>query len=130
MNGDEPIVVRLQDAAIPAGAPTPGIERRELLDHEDRWIGWARTTPGMAGGWHHHGDRDTYVFMTRGSMTFEFGPGGRQRVTCSAGDFAFVPAGVVHREITGSDEPGEAFLIRIGTGPHNVNVDGPDEVIA
>jgi hypothetical protein len=37
-----------------------------------------------------------------------------------------VPAGVVHRETTGPERPGEAFVLRIGTGPQNVNVDGPE----
>jgi uncharacterized RmlC-like cupin family protein len=102
------------------------MDRRQLLDQDDRWAGWVRTAPGVAGGWHHHGDRDTYFFMIGGSLAVEFGPAGRQKVNASVGDLGFVPAGVVHREITGPDGPAEAFLLRIGTGPQNVNVDGPD----
>jgi hypothetical protein len=37
----------------------------------------------------------------------------------------FNPARMVHRETTG-DEPAEVFLVRVGTGPQTVNVDGPD----
>jgi uncharacterized RmlC-like cupin family protein len=102
------------------------MDRRQLLDERDRWIGWVQTTPGVAGGWHYHGDRDTYVFMLRGSLRVEFGPGGSESITLRAGDFAFVPPRTVHREITGNDEPGEAFVVRIGAGPQNVNVDAPD----
>jgi uncharacterized RmlC-like cupin family protein len=102
------------------------MDRRQLLDEPDRWIGWVSTTPGMAGGWHHHGDRETYVFMASGSLSVEFGPGGRERVTMSAGDYAHIPPRTVHREITGDDGPADAFVVRLGTGPQNVNVDAPD----
>lgn len=44
----------------------------------------------------------------------------------SVTEVGFVPAGVVHRETTGPEGPGEAFVLRVGTGPQNVNVDGPD----
>jgi len=49
-------------------------------------------------------------------------------VTAMAGDFIFNPAGMVHREITAPDEPADLFVVRVGTGPQNVNVDGPDNV--
>jgi mannose-6-phosphate isomerase-like protein (cupin superfamily) len=110
----------------PPGPATPGMERRQLLDVGDRWIGWVRTTPGMAGGWHHHGDRDTYIFVSRGALIVEFGPGGRESVTMSAGEMGYVPPRTVHREITPVGEAAEAFAIRLGSGPQNVNVDAPD----
>ena len=59
-------------------------------------------------------------------MTIEYGPAGRQQATAAAGDFIFNPARMVHREITGPDEPAEFFVVRVGPGPQNVNVDGPD----
>jgi mannose-6-phosphate isomerase-like protein (cupin superfamily) len=102
------------------------MDRRELVDEGDRWIGWVQTTPDLAGGWHHHGDRDTYIFMTSGLLTVDFGPGGRESITMSAGDCGFVPPRTVHRETTGPGEGATAFLVRLGTGPQNVNVDGPD----
>ena len=33
---------------------------------------------------------------------------------------------MVHRETTTPEGPAEAFLVRVGSGPQNVNVDGPD----
>jgi mannose-6-phosphate isomerase-like protein (cupin superfamily) len=126
MASAKPSVISPKDAPQPPGPPTPGMERRQLLDEQDRWIGWVQTTPGMAGGWHYHGDRDTYVFMTRGSLIVEFGPGGKEQVTMSAGEVGFVPPRAVHREITGEGEPAEAFIIRLGSGPQNINVDAPD----
>jgi hypothetical protein len=47
-----PMVISPGDAAAPPGPATPGMDRRQLLDEADRWIGWVGTTPGMAGGWH------------------------------------------------------------------------------
>jgi uncharacterized RmlC-like cupin family protein len=102
------------------------MDRRELLDHDDCWVGWVRTDPGLAGGWHHHGERDSYIYVLRGAVTIEYGAGGRDRVTAEAGDFIFNPARIVHREVTAADEPAELFVVRVGTGPQNGNADGPD----
>lgn len=120
------IVVRAVDGIMPPGPPTPGMDRRQLLEHEERWLGWVRTDAGLAGGWHHHGDRDSYVYVLRGGVRIEFGPGGTEHVTANAGELVFNPAGLVHREVTEADEPAELFVVRIGPGPLNVNVDGPD----
>lgn len=120
-----PIVVRPGEGTTAPGPPTPGMDRRQLFDHADRWVGWVRADAGMAGGWHHHGDRDSYIYVLRGAVTIEYGPGGGQGVTAVAGDFIFNPKQMVHREITAPGEPSEFFIVRIGAGPQNVNVDGP-----
>jgi len=57
-----PILIRPGDGTLPPGPPTPGMERRQLFDHLDRWVGWVRSDDGFAGGWHHHGDRDSYIY--------------------------------------------------------------------
>lgn len=124
MSGLTPVVVRPDDAR--PGPGTSGMERRELIAHEGRWAGWIRTDAGVAGGWHHHGDHDSYIYILRGSLTIDYGPGGRQSVTAGAGDFLFNPARMVHRETTSADGDAEAFLVRVGTGPQLVNVDAPD----
>ena len=126
MDRSRPLVVRQADGAPPPGPPTPGMLRHQLLDHGDRWIGWVQTDPGLAGGWHHHGDRDSYIYGLRGAVTIESGPGGRDKATAEAGDLVFIPARMVHRELTAPGEAAELFLVRIGSGPLNVNVDGPD----
>ena len=126
MDRPRAIVLRPEDAPDAPGPPTAGMDRRELLAREGAWVGWARTEPALAGGWHHHGERDSYIFVIRGTIGIEFGPGGRERVEAGAGEFVFNPAGMVHRETTDAAEPVEAFVVRVGTGPLNVNVDGPD----
>jgi uncharacterized RmlC-like cupin family protein len=85
-----------------------------------------RADAGTVIGWHHHGDRDSYIYVVSGGITIEYGPGGRERVTAAAGDFILSPARVVHRETMARDAPAEFFVVRVGTGPQNVNVDGPD----
>jgi uncharacterized RmlC-like cupin family protein len=126
MEHDRPVVVRAGEGTAPPGGQTAGMHRLELMDDRDRWVGWVSTDAGLAGGWHTHGDRDSYIYVLRGRVAIEFGPGGRDRVEAAAGDFIFNPARMVHREITGPDEPAEFFVVRVGTGPQNVNVEGPD----
>jgi uncharacterized RmlC-like cupin family protein len=125
MGQPRPVVVRAADGVTPLGAPTPGMERRQLYDDQDRWVGWVRSDAGLAGGWHHHGERDSYIYVLRGTVTIEYGSAGRERVMAQAGDFIFNPARIVHREITAPAEPAEFFVVRVGTGPQNINVDGP-----
>jgi len=126
MDDRRPIVLRSAEAPPPPGPATPGMERREILVDGDRWIGWVKTDAGMAGGWHHHAERDSYVYVIRGSVDVEFGPGGHERVTGNPGDVIVNPGGVVHREVTGPEGPAELLVVRVGPGPLTVNVDGPD----
>lgn len=123
MDGLRPIVVRPTEGT--PGPATPGMERRQLFESHDAWVGWIRTDAGVAGGWHHHGGHDSYIYVLRGSLTIGFGPGGRESVRAEAGDFIFNPAHIVHRETTSPAEDVEAFVVRVGDGPHLVNVDGP-----
>jgi uncharacterized RmlC-like cupin family protein len=121
----KPAVFRVTDRPPPIGPATPGMDRREIVQRDDTWIGWVETTAGYAGGWHHHGERDSYIYVISGELTMEYGPGGVDSIHARAGDVIVNPAGMIHREVT----PGEgvrALVIRIGPGPLNVNVDGPE----
>jgi len=126
MEKPRPRVIVLRDLPPPPGPPTVGMDRREILDDGDRWLGWLRTDAGLAGGWHHHGDRDSYIYVISGSLAIEFGPGGRDRIDANPGDVVVNPRGVIHREVTGPEEPVTAIVIRVGPGPLNINVEGPD----
>ena len=108
------------------GQQTPGIRRRQAFTGEDRWVGYVETQPGEWSGWHHHGATDTYMFVLAGGLEFEFGPA-RERLLVERGDFALMPAGVVHRERTTPGGAGEIVLVRLGPGPAVVNVDEPHE---
>ncbi len=112
--------------AMAEAQPTPGILRREAFRSDGIWAGVATTDPHMASGWHHHGDHTTYLYVASGRFLLESGVGGRDVLDASPGDFVKIPARAVHRESNPADEPGRTVLVRIGTGPVVVNVDGPD----
>jgi uncharacterized RmlC-like cupin family protein len=119
-----PIVVHPEEGVL--GPSTPGMERRQLFERGDDWAGWIRTDAGVAGGWHHHGGHDSYIYVLRRKLTIDYGPDGGASVEASAGDFIFNPAELVHRETTSPDGEVEAFVVRVGDGPQVVNVAGPD----
>jgi len=110
----------------PAAPTMSGMERRGQFEREGRWADWIRNDAGDISGWHHHAANDTYVYVSRGSVTFEFGQGGTDTVVARAGDFVIVPAHTIHREITGDDSDLEAFVVRVGGEPEHVDVDGPE----
>ncbi len=120
----EPTVVRLADLSAPPEQQSAAIQRLEAFRGPDRWIGFARTTEGEWSGWHHHGAMDTYFFVLTGIFEFEYGED-RRTVGVHAGEFAHLPAGVVHRERTVPGANGEAVVVRLGTGPAVINVEGP-----
>ena len=122
----QPIVARVGEGAAAPGPATPGMDRREIMNQGSTWVGWVRTQPGLAGGWHHHGERDSYVYVLSGAVTIDYGPGGREQVSATAGDMIFNPALMVHRETTVPGQAAEFFVVRVGAGPLNVNVEGPD----
>lgn len=129
MSKSRPAVVRPEEAI--AGPTTPGMELRHHFDPAGRWVGWTgwiRNDAGDVSGWHHHAADETYVYVFRGSVTIEFGPGGAERVEARAGDFFLVPSQTIHRETTGPDADLDAFVLRVGGEPEQVNVDGPEGV--
>src|SRR4026209_2223458 len=119
------MMFRADAAPPPPGPPTSGMDRHQLVEREGTWIGWVRTDAGFAGGWHHHADRESWIYQIKGEMTIEFGPGGAESLTARPGDVIVVPPRAIHREIT-PRESAEALVARIRTGPPHVNADGPE----
>ncbi|GAB3590264.1 hypothetical protein GCM10027446_04600 [Angustibacter peucedani] len=105
--------------------PTPGMTRRVGLDVAGMWSGTVDTEPGTTSGWHRHGDHETTLYVVRGRMRLESGPGGGEAVEAGPGDFLHVPAFAVHRELNPGDETSQAVVVRCGSGVPTVNVDGP-----
>jgi uncharacterized RmlC-like cupin family protein len=125
MSKSRPVVVHRPEQGVPAPAMS-GAERRHQFEREGRWADWIRNDAGDVSDWHHHAANDTYVYVSRGSVTIEFGLGGAESVVARAGDFFTVPSQTIHRETTGHDADLEAFIIRVGGEPEHVNVDGPE----
>ena len=126
MSDSKPFVISPTELEPLPGGQTSGMDRRQIAERDGTWVGWIRTEPGVASGWHHHGDHDSWICLSRGAITIEFGAGGRESITAHEGQVIVNPARLVHREYTGPDQAVEAYVIRIGSGPQNVNVDGPE----
>jgi uncharacterized RmlC-like cupin family protein len=105
--------------------PTPGKAREQALDIDGLWSGFVRTEPGVASGWHHHGDHDTSVYVVEGHVRIEFGPGGAHAADAGPGDFVHIPKYVVHREVNAGSTTSQEIITRSGTGPLTINVEGP-----
>jgi uncharacterized RmlC-like cupin family protein len=106
--------------------PEPPLPDAERQRWRSSWASWIRNQAGDVSGWHHHAANDTYVYVSRGSVAFDFGPGGAENVVVRAGDFVHIPPQTIHRETTSPDADLEAFVLRIGGEPEHVNVDGPE----
>jgi uncharacterized RmlC-like cupin family protein len=125
MDDDQRPVRRIGEADLVDADPTPGMHRRRAFEAPGLWAGLVDTAPGATSGWHHHGEHETSLFVVRGRMRLEFGPGGREVVEAGPGEFLHVPAGTVHRESNPDDASSTAVIARAGSGAPTVNVDGP-----
>jgi uncharacterized RmlC-like cupin family protein len=119
-------VIHPSEREVAAADATAGLVREQAVTDGELWVGLVRAAPQRPSGWHHHGRYDTYLYVTRGQVSFDFGPGGREHVEAGPGDFVHVPKGVVHREVNPAPEEGVVILVRVGTGPEVVNLEGPD----
>ena len=105
---------------------TPGMNRKEAFAPEGAWVGTVKMKPGLVSGWHHHGEYETYAYVTKGQARFEYGPDGGEAIEAGPGDFAFIPARTVHREVNPGSHESVVVLFRMGPGKPVFNVDGPD----
>ena len=107
------------------GQDTAGMVREEAVATEGMWGGFVTTEAGMVSGWHHHGGHESVIYVLRGGMRLEFGPGGTDTLDAEPGDFVFVPKEVIHREGNPTGELCQFVVFRSGSGEVVVNVDGP-----
>ena len=119
-------LVRANERTSDDRAATPGMHRQLAYDRDGAWVGVVHTESGATSGWHHHGDWDTYVYIASGAQRVEFGGGGQENLLAGPGDVIHVGKGVVHRESNPAPAETETFVVRVGSGPLVVNVDGPD----
>ena len=69
----------------------------------------AEVPPGMGSPWHRHRDEDEWFYVRDGEFTVYVGD---ERLTLTAGGFAFGPKGVPHTFIAGPD--GGKMLFGVG----------------
>ncbi|MGA7270757.1 MAG: cupin domain-containing protein [Acidimicrobiia bacterium] len=119
-------VIHAADREVAAADATSGMVREQAVSEDGIWMGLVRAAAQKPSGWHHHGDYDTYFYVEGGTIRMEFGTDGSKAIEAGPGDFVHVPKRVVHREVNSADHEGAIILVRVGSGPPVVNVDGPD----
>lgn len=107
------------------GDKTAGMVREQAIASEGVWAGLVRTDAGAVSAWHHHGDHETTIYVVSGSVRMESGPGGASVFLAAPGDFLHVAKFAIHREANPGDVESHLAVVRAGTGPTTVNVDGP-----
>ena len=117
-------LVKPSDRTI-APNQTPGMIREQAVQTDTMWAGVARTAPGTASGWHHHGDWDSVIFVVAGAIQIDYVAGERGTLHGEVGDYLFIPGGEIHRESNPSDVEQVLAVIRTGSGPVVTNVDEP-----
>ena len=120
-------VRKLTDDDLTEAQGTPGLARRTAFEGDGHWFGHVEAEPETMSGWHHHGENVTMGYVLKGTVTLEFGPGGRDKVEVSEGEYFEVPKNTVHREGNASTESGEVVIARVGEGQLVFPVEGPEE---
>ena len=121
-----PSVVRADERHAASGLPG-GVVGQEAFRHDQGWVGFLRLAPGANSPWHHHGEWDSYAYVTSGLLRWEFGQGGHESIEIGAGDTGHMPAWRVHRDVSAGTEDLEMVLFRAGHGPLTIDEPGPDE---
>ncbi len=107
---------------LAAGQQSDGITRQ--TDQVDEHVSLALATieSNVMSGWHHHGDHTSCVYVLKGRLHIDWGPGGREGVDLAAGDFYVVSANTIHREGNSGSEELQLAAFYLGTGPVVVSV--------
>ena len=71
--------------------------------------------------WHSHGQRGTFGVVLDGRLAIEYGPD--HTIAVEEGEFFYVPAGLVHREVP--TEAAETLVLFSGDGPPRVCATAP-----
>ena len=120
------------DQRDPGTAQTPGMTRlagvsAATCGSGGVWMGQFTNEPGFRSGAHHHGTVESAIYVLSGMLRMRWGDHLEHSSEASAGDFIFVPAGLVHQEINTSDVEGVVGILARG-GQENVvvNVELPE----
>ena len=130
--GGELRVVRPEDRDR-GTAQTPGMEREaavaaSTVGAQALWTGYVTLAPGFQSAAHHHGPRESSIYIISGHARFRFGERLERAVEAGPGDFIFVPPEAIHQETNmDNDEPVEMIVSRDGQENVVVNVDVPEE---
>lgn len=115
----------IRSGGMPAGPASQGMTRKLTEIDEHVGLEEARNAPQTMSGWHHHGERTAYVYVVQGQLRIELGPGGREHIDVTRGDFYVMPPNTIHREGNPGSEDQVLVACFTGSGPIVVNVAGP-----
>ena len=124
MERAQPRLIRPSDRHQQA-AQTAGMIREEAVHTEGMWVGVVRTEAGRSSSWHHHGTYESLIYVIKGQVQVECGPGGKTKFQAGPGDCIYLPPGEIHREGNDGLEESEIVVVRSGSGELVVNVAGP-----
>ncbi|HEX6534130.1 MAG TPA: cupin domain-containing protein [Gemmatimonadaceae bacterium] len=119
-------VIRGSEISDVRSAVSTGRWTRKVIDVDDRLaINIARNEPKAISGWHHHGDSVGCVYVLRGQVRIEWGPGGRDIAKLSTGDFYVLDPRTIHRESNPGPDDHVLIAFAMGTGRKFIEADGP-----
>jgi uncharacterized RmlC-like cupin family protein len=107
-------------------AQTPGMSRAEgcgasTVGAEGLWVGHVSMEKGVRSGPHHHGPLESAIYVISGRARLRYGERLEHVVEAEAGDFIFVPPGLIHQEINASSEEAVEMIVS-RSGKENVVV--------
>ena len=123
------VLVRPAERFTDPQGQTSGMRREggvtpETCGSRGLWAGHVTTPPGAVSGRHHHGDAESAIYMLSGRARFRWGPGLAHEAVAEAGDFVYVPPGVVHAEENlSATEPVVFIVARNAASLLTVNVE-------
>jgi uncharacterized RmlC-like cupin family protein len=90
------------------GQTPGGLHRFEAVSNrltgsQKMWMGYAVLDPGGKTGVHHHGESETAIYILSGVTRWWVGDRLDDVREARAGDFVYIPAGIVHWEQNASD---------------------------
>lgn len=83
----------------------------ELVGAEKLWIGMTVLEPGASTGPHHHGDRETGVYLVGGTVRLRWGSRLESEAELEIGDLVFLPPYLPHEEINPSVDEAAVWVV-------------------
>ena len=107
-----------------AGGASGGLHRGAAFGTAGVWCGVSELAPGDRSTPHHHGEQATIVYLLSGMMEFTvLDNDGEHTFSAQKGEFAVIPAGVVHAENNPGDTGCLSVVVRTnGESPTVFNV--------
>ncbi len=123
-------VLIVRGDTMSAGPVSQNVIRKSTRIDESVSVGVVSNGSKTTTGWHHHGKRTAYVYVVRGQVRIEWGPGGRESADLASGDFYVISPNTIHREANPASEENCWIGFVVGSGAEVVNVEGPEAMAA